>query len=223
MNENSARYVTYGQWSLIVFTVVCVALHPGSVLKVNEGGFSNYGIHLKTAIPYTLTYALGAWFTFLAARSATPRNGTEKTMVRLLNAYAVLLLVIMFSTYGYTLNAPLKTLHGVVALVAMIFDPAAALWMIRFVKGSAWDRFFLFVVLLGLAMGVIDFLNVAHILFASEATIALGFGFVLVHTVHRFSLVAPRDVVRESRLTLVKRSFHSFGAPSTFFGRSAKN
>ena len=53
MNSRAAAHIALGQISFGFFITVCVALHPGFVLKWNEGGVSNYGVHLKTALPYT--------------------------------------------------------------------------------------------------------------------------------------------------------------------------
>ena len=53
MNSRAAAHIALGQISFGFFITVCVALPPGFVLKSNEGGVSNYGVHLKTALPYT--------------------------------------------------------------------------------------------------------------------------------------------------------------------------
>jgi hypothetical protein len=55
--------VALGQVGFAFFLAICVAIHPGLVLKVNEGGMSNYGVHAKTAIPYTLALAMAAGLT----------------------------------------------------------------------------------------------------------------------------------------------------------------
>ena len=54
----AVTYIVWGQILFVLFIGVCVALHPGIVLKSNEGGVSNYGIHIKTALPYTLALGL---------------------------------------------------------------------------------------------------------------------------------------------------------------------
>ena len=75
MNTRSSKYVTYGQWNLIVFVLLCLSIHPGFVLKRDEGGFSNYGVHIRTVVPYTLTYLGCVIFTLLAAKYL-PASGT---------------------------------------------------------------------------------------------------------------------------------------------------
>ena len=52
------RLMVTGEVAFVLFTGVCVALHPGFVLKRNEGGLSDYGVHIKTTVPYTLSLVL---------------------------------------------------------------------------------------------------------------------------------------------------------------------
>ncbi|MGA2433313.1 MAG: hypothetical protein ABSG09_07620 [Acidimicrobiales bacterium] len=184
MNNRASRFVTYGQWNLVVFVIFCLSLHPGFVLKRDEGGFSNYGIHVKTVIPYTLTYLGCVIFTLIAAKYLPVGGHNAMVLARLLRSYALLCLLLLVTTYGYSLNTPLKDVHGVVGLAAMVFDPAASVWLFLHVNTSVWDRILVGVELAGLVLGVIDLLNVAHVLFASQAVIAVGFGFLLARGTH---------------------------------------
>jgi hypothetical protein len=187
MKTPASKYVTYGQWNLLVFVLLCLSLHPGFVLKRDEGGFSNYGIHLKTVIPYTLAYIGCVILTLLAVKHLSSNGQNERVLASVLRSYAFLCFLLLISTYGYSLNAPLKDLHGAVGLLAMVFDPVASIWLAMRMRESIWDRAFLGLELVGLALGVIDLLNVAHVLFASQAVIALGFGFLLVRGTHRIT------------------------------------
>jgi hypothetical protein len=193
MNSRAAIYVTYAQRSLLIFVLVCISIWPGLVLKRDEGGFSNYGIHIKTAVVYTFAYVVCALFTFMAARAVPRTSATLATLARILNAYGVLLLLILFSTYGYSLNTALKDIHAVISLLAMVFDPAVCVWLVVRMRRTHWDRFFFCLEFLGLVIGVIDFLKVAHVLFASEATLAFAFGFLIVRGVHSLT-TAPSSV-----------------------------
>jgi hypothetical protein len=185
MRDRASRYVTYGQWNLLVFVLLCLSLHPGFVLKRDEGGFSNYGIHAKTVVPYTLTYLGCVLFTLLAANYLATPSHVTRILSRVLRTYALICFLLMVSTYGYSLNTPLKDIHGAFGLVAMVFDPVASVWLFRQMSKSVWNRVLLGVEFAGLALGVIDLLGFAHVLFASQAVIALGFGFLLVRGTHQ--------------------------------------
>ena len=108
MNTRSSKYVTYGQWNLIVFVLLCLSIHPGFVLKRDEGGFSNYGVHIRTVVPYTLTYLGCVIFTLLAAKYLPASGHITRVLAIVLRSYALLCFLLLVSTYGYTLNAPLK-------------------------------------------------------------------------------------------------------------------
>jgi len=53
------------------------------------------------------------------------------------------------------------------------------------VKNFNWDRTWFGAELVGLVLGVLDFFKVVHVLFAAQAVIAIGFGFLLVHATHQ--------------------------------------
>jgi len=184
MTSRALRYVTYGQWNLIVFVLVCLSLHPGLVLKGDEGGFSNYGIHIKTAIPYSLTYLICIGFTLLATRYLPRTTRNLRALAVLLYSYCVLCFFILVSTYGYTLNQPLRDIHGAFGLLAMFFDPAVSIWLFLQVRGSLIARAYLTLEIAGVILGVIDIVNAAHVLFAAQATVAFGFGLLLVRGTH---------------------------------------
>ena len=192
MTTRASRYVTYGQWNLVVFVLLCLSLHPGFVLKSDEGGFSNYGIHLKTAIPYTLTYLGCAIFTLRAVRYLPTTGRNAKVLATVLRSYALLCLLLLVSTYGYTLNTTLKDTHGAIGLIAMVFDPVASVWLFRHLNGSGWNQTLLGVEAVGLVLAVVDIVNVAHVLFASQAVIAIGFGFLLVRGTHHIEREEPQ-------------------------------
>jgi hypothetical protein len=199
MTSRAAKYVTYGQWNLIVFVLVCVSLHPGLVLKGDEGGFSNYGIHIKTAIPYSLTYLICIAFTLVAINYVPRTTRAARTLVVLLYSYCVLCLFILVSTYGYTLNQPLRDVHGAFGLVAMIFDPAVSVWLFLQVKESLVARVYLGIEIAGVILGIIDIVNAAHVLFAAQATVAFGFGLLLVRGTRRIVRESDEGAVLDAR------------------------
>src|SRR5271156_1027038 len=91
-----------GEAAFLVFTSVCVALHPGFVLKGNEGGLSDYGVHIKTAVPYTLSLALLVLCNLRAA-FLYPEGDRETRRLRfLMLTYCGVVGLILLSTYVYT-------------------------------------------------------------------------------------------------------------------------
>ena len=170
--------VALGQISFAAFIAICVALHPGLVLKSNEGGLSNYGVHAKTVVPYTLALALAAGFSLRAARTIH-QSTSGRFLDRLLNTYGVLTLLTLVTTYGYTLNKPLRDLHVGVGVVITVFEFAASLWMYREIKSL---HFFFAAGLVGFALAIVTFFGALHVLFLTQLLIGGAFALLLIRT-----------------------------------------
>lgn len=185
MRSRASTHVTRGQWSLAFFSLVCLALHPGFVLKWNEGGFSNYGIHIKTAIAYSLGFFLAAYFSWRGARELEGHGARTRTLRNLLYFYGVLMVLCPVSTYGYSRTAALRDFHTIVGIITMLFEPVAAVWLFARLRGVGWDALLLTVEFVGLALAVIDYVKLLHVLFLAQVLTAGAFGFLLVHAVSR--------------------------------------
>ncbi|HEV7958488.1 MAG TPA: hypothetical protein VGP11_03405, partial [Acidimicrobiales bacterium] len=103
-SPSSARDVLWGQIGFAVFIGVCVALHPGFVLKANEGGISDYGVHAKTVAPYTLALGLPGVLTFLAAQRLHTLSPAARQLRAVLFTYSALITLTLLSTYPYTVD-----------------------------------------------------------------------------------------------------------------------
>ena len=180
------------QWCLGFFSAVCVGVHPGFVLKWNEGGFSNYGIHIKTAIPYSIAFLGCSFFAARAARSLIGLNSSARHYGGMLATYAVLMLCTLVSTYGYTLNHFLKNIHTVVGIATMLFEPLASLWMYWRLRRTAWTRTLLVLELSGLVIAAIDYFAILHVLFLAQVLTAFAFGALLVRSSGRLDEVRSR-------------------------------
>lgn len=174
-----------GQLSLLGFMVVAIALHPGLVLKWNEAGLSNYGVHAKTAVPYSLALSLGGGFAIAAARALKGVDPTERRMRHLLVTYGVLMFLTLVSTYGYTLNRVLKDIHFAVIVISALFLSAASIWLFTRRHPTKVDAAWLCVQLLGLSLEIIDYAKVLHVLFAAQLLAGVGFGVLSVRAVRR--------------------------------------
>ena len=198
MSARASKYATWSQISLAVFSAICVSLHPGFVLKRNEGGFSNYGVHIKTAVPYSLGFGLCALFAFKAARELRRGNASWRSLEVVLGVYGALMLLTLASTYGYSLNEPLKFLHTAIGITTMLFESVASVWMYSRIEGSNWDAALLVMAVGGLALGVIDFVGILHVLFLVQLLIGVAFGFLLVHAVSRIGASNSSGLARAS-------------------------
>ncbi len=173
--------IAVGQVGFVAFLAVCVALHPGFVLKADEGGISNYGIHLKTVVPYTLAFASCAGFSWAAARQCPAGDPGLRGLHRLLVVYSGLLLVTLASTYGYSLDVVWKDVHVVIGAALVVFEMAASVWMYLRLGGRC-DLCFLVVQLVGSVLAGITLVGLLHVLFLGQALASVGFGLLLIRT-----------------------------------------
>jgi hypothetical protein len=165
---------------LAVFSALCVALHPGLVLKRNEGGMSNYGIHIKTAVPYALAFVGAGWYSFQAARLLSKVSGKGRIIRLILQLFSVMVLAIMLSTFVYKIDLTLDDLHVLVNIIAGIFETAAAVWLFFVFRGRKTLTLWLGIELIGFSLGLLTVASVVHLVFVSEVATAVGFGFLLM-------------------------------------------
>ncbi|MHB8380463.1 MAG: hypothetical protein ACYDB2_11255 [Acidimicrobiales bacterium] len=184
--DRVVRDVVRSQLALAIFIAVCVALHPGEVLKANEGGLSNYGVHIKTALPYTLARALASALSYRATRSLPASRRETRHFKLLLLTYSALTLLTLVTTYGYTLDSSRRDLHVVVGVAINLFECAASLWMFAVV------RHLVPVVAMGLSgfvLATLTFFGVLHLLFLAQVLIGGAFALLLVSTSRELACV----------------------------------
>lgn len=176
-HSTPARAVAIGQVAFAAFIAVCVALHPGFVLKANEGGISNYGVHAKTWLPYTLALGSASFFSFRGARSVLVHDGRSKRMRLALNAYGTLMALTLVTTYPYRLDIVLKDLHDGVGAVVFVFELVTAAVMVR----ALGRRRGVFVVqVAGFVVGAVTFMGGAHLLFLAQVVSGVAYAVILV-------------------------------------------
>jgi|ERR1700689_2200450 hypothetical protein len=171
-----------GEVAFLVFTSVCVALHPGFVLKGNEGGLSDYGVHIKTVIPYTLSLGLLVLCNLRAASLYPEGEGQTRRLRFLLLTYCSVVGLILLSTYVYTLNGDLKDLHYGLGTLLMVVVAIGSVWMYRLRPPSTTVRIFLFVQIVGDALNLATAIGALHVLFAAEVLSNIGFALILIRT-----------------------------------------
>jgi hypothetical protein len=184
----AATFVGVGQWGFACGVALCVVIHPGFVLKANEGGVSDYGVHVKTAVPYYLALALAASGAYLAVTYARDSTNLPARLRALLTSYAVLLTLTLASTFGYTLDKPQRDVHVGVGIALTVFEVVASLWMYRERRG---DLGLVLVQLMGVIVAGLTIVGLIHLLFVSEIVTGASFAVLLFRSTRQLS-TAPR-------------------------------
>jgi hypothetical protein len=182
------RFIVLGEVAFLVFTGVCVVLHPGFVVKRNEGGLSDYGVHLKTVIPYTLALGLLGTYSLRAAVLYSKNDRRSRRLRSLIFSYCSVVLLVLLSTYVYTLNKGLKDFHYALGTLLIVVVFVGSLWMYRLWPASATVRVFLFVQLAGDVLNIMTAFGKLHVLFVAELVSNVGFALILGRTARRIAL-----------------------------------
>jgi hypothetical protein len=181
-------YVVRGEITFLFFTAVSVALHPGFVLKRNEGGMSNYGVHLKTAAFYTLALLCLALYSHRAALLYRGGDSRVKGLRVLLMTYSVVVFLVLLSTYAYTLNAFLKDIHFGLGTALIVVVGVGSLWMYRQWPASVGVGVLLFIQIVGDVLSLLTVVGMLHVLFLSEIVANVGFASILIRSCRRVAL-----------------------------------
>lgn len=193
LRGRTVTFIVRGEAAFLFFVGVCVALHPGFVLKRNEGGMSNYGLHLKTAVPYTLALGLLALCSVRAASLLDRSEERSRRLWLVLTCYSAILLLVLVSSYFYSLDTGLKDTHFVFGTALIVFAGTASLWMLRVGRPSALDWISLCVQLLGDVLALLSAVGAVHLLFLAEMLANLGLASLLVRTSRRVAESGPGD------------------------------
>jgi hypothetical protein len=178
----AVRWVVCGEVAFLLFMGVSVALHPGFVLARREGGISEYGVHLKTALLYTVAWVALAGCNLRAARVCSGRGARSEIVRKLLMFYSGAILLVLVSTYFYSLDAVLKYIHYGFGAVLVTFMSVAAYWLCRQLADVSWARSILWVQVLGSIAALLSIVGVFHVLFCAETISNVGCAILLAKT-----------------------------------------
>jgi hypothetical protein len=181
-DDQGARLVERGQICFGLFIAVCVALHPGFVLKWNEGGMSDYGSHLETALPYTLALLGLSEFSRRGASLFRGNDRTTRRLRRVLYFYSAIVLVMLVSTYVYTLNFTLRDFHFGFGTILILFEVSTSVWMFLLFRRFVWDGIFLVMQIVGSVLCLVTIVGALHVLFFAEMLTGAGFAGLIIHT-----------------------------------------
>jgi hypothetical protein len=194
VNSRLLRWVVFGEVSFLFFMGAGVALHPGFVLARHEGGISEYGVHVKTAVLYTLAWALLAGGNMRAARACAGRGVRSEKVRKLLLFYSAASLFVLMSTYFYSLDAVLSYIHYGFAAVLVVFMSAAAYWLYRQLSDVPWARAALWIQVIGSVSALLSIVGAIHVLFCAETISNVGCAILLAKTCSRALDVDGREI-----------------------------
>jgi len=182
MTKHTTKYLIISQSALVVSLIVCVILIPGFLFAKNEGGISNYGLHLKTVVPYSLGFLIAAFYLLKTALSKEFKLFSKQHLRQPLIGYAAFLILVLITTYGYKTNVFLKNTHITVTILIACFELLAAGWLYSTILRDKINIALLFAQFIGFVMGAATFLGYIHLLFISQLIMIITFGTILIRS-----------------------------------------
>lgn len=170
--------------------VLCTVLMPHFLFERNEGGMSNYAVHLRTVIPYTLAFVSSSSFLVLGADALKNIDAVEHHVTafrRSIYVLAVLLLLGLLSTYPYQHSNALTNIHIATALIIFWYELIFSIWMVMVIAQTRVDRSLLLLQFVGFAFGILTNVGALHILFITQIVTGLAFGILLIRTTIRIA------------------------------------
>jgi len=182
MNKSIKRYLLISQLSLLLDLAICLILIPHYLFARNEGGMSNYGIHLRSVVPYSLSFLVAAYYVLKAALTIKARSVTLRRLRLLLVGYGIIFLLILITTYGYKTNTFLKDTHIVVTIITFWFELLSAIWLCKAFLSDKLNISLLVCQFIALIIGSLTFFGAFHLLFTSQLITIITFGVILVRS-----------------------------------------
>jgi hypothetical protein len=112
-----------------------------------------------------------------------------------LSVYSATLLLVMASSYIYSLDTVLRDAHFVFGTVLIVLVATASLWMFLLWPPSTLDALSLFIQLSGGALALLAALGLVHFLFLAEIMSNVGFTSLVFRTCRKFPGEGYRDPV----------------------------
>jgi hypothetical protein len=164
--------------------LVATAIDPSVATHRDEGGISNFGVHLATGVPFTVGFLGAAALLWAGAGALREAAGTRGLRVGL-HWLAVALVAVLATTYGYRHGPVPHGLHVVVATAATAYETGLGVWLAAVVVRDAIGIAACAVQLAGAALALGALLGLEHLLYVAQLVSSAAFAVLLVHATAR--------------------------------------
>lgn len=167
--------LTIGFTVLLLSLLCSVAIEPSFVFHLPQGGLSNYFTDGATMTILS--------FGFLVAASLFGWAGhrvSDFLLRRVLYGYAVLLLVLIISTYPYKSNELFETIHIVTGLTVATYQIVTTYLLRKYIHTPQTKRLIIGIFILSMIASVLTIFNIVGLLFVAQIFAGLYYGITLI-------------------------------------------
>ena len=169
------RYLILSQISLIGFMLICCIIMPSVV--ITNGGVSNFGNHLATILPYTLSFGLNTVFIYLATSRLYQLRASVRAMANVLTLLCILNVLVYLSTFLRHFAWTFSDIHDWIGVGLFGLEFVFSVWIVwQLQRGLA----ILLLEFAGAMIGLFSALRIIHFLFIGQMVATVGFGLILV-------------------------------------------
>lgn len=187
MNQ-AKQLLIASQLTLLSTILVCMIISPDIPFSLPQGGLSNFG----TERPTILVFSVGFWAS-ITLLSLSVRKLKSSQLKNILIGSAVLLGLLVLSTYPYKLNQFFENLHIFVGFTVAIYQFIAAFLLARQSVLNIGLKIALIFFLIS-TLSAISTIFATGLLFMSQLTGGVGFALVLIYSENRQSTKEVIDV-----------------------------
>ncbi len=176
--DKAIRYIVYGQVVFLASLVACALLLPQG-LAANDG-FSYYGVHLRTVLPYSVGMVLLAWF-YLKATRLFSLVLVAKVATYII--YVLLALLVMMVATPYRLNATFHWLHVFATFGIFGLQVALSIWLVMMVRWDGLNILLLILLVTEVALAAYSLQPVSGFLIQYETAFQVTFSILLARSI----------------------------------------
>jgi hypothetical protein len=179
----SKKAVIASQSVLLLTLIICGLLSPEVITRFPQGGLSNFGTE-TTTLP---VFSVGFWAAIILLAIAGSHT-KDKLVKSVLVGNALLLAVLVLSTYPYKINEFYENLHIVVGFTVAIYQLVTSFMLLYHFGLNFFNKLALFLIGLSVLAGLSTIFWVG-LLFTAQLLGGVSYAILLINNCSKESVV----------------------------------
>lgn len=173
------KYLILSQVSLFGLMLLCSLIMPS--VFITNGGVTNFGNHLSTVVPYTLSFTLSILFMCLVIAKLLKMGPTCRTIGYALLVLCLLEFLVLMSTFPRNIAQIYSDIHNDISIILFAYELLLSGWFV-FNNRQYSAVLFILIQTIGSVLGIVTILGPIHFLFIAQMIGAGGFGLIITIT-----------------------------------------
>lgn len=175
--KNFKRYLWLSQINLFFWLLLSSALVSSVVFR--NGGFSNYGNHYITVIPFTIAFIANVAYVYLAAEALLLVDRQLKYYARYLNVLCIMVLMVYLTTFPRRFGVIFSDIHDNISMALFGYQLLLVIWLMV-LRPKLDTLAYSLIMIVGTVIGFLSAIHTIHLMFVGQMVGELGFALLLV-------------------------------------------